>query len=104
VLIHGRFDLRSPLDTAWQLAQAWPDAQLKVVETGHTGGDEMTAAMVEATNHFARLAWSKPSQIIASTAGEDLANASANNELGRAWMPMELAARSRRATRSGWHW
>ncbi len=53
VLIHGRLDLGGPLDTAWQLAQAWPDAQLKVVDTGHTGGDQMTAAIVEATNHFA---------------------------------------------------
>jgi proline iminopeptidase len=55
-LIHGRLDLGGPVDTAWQLAQVWPDAQLKVVDCGHTGGDEMTAAIVEATNYFARLA------------------------------------------------
>jgi proline iminopeptidase len=53
VLIHGRLDLGGPPDTAWQLAQAWPFAQLKMVDSGHTGGDEMTAAVVEATNHFA---------------------------------------------------
>jgi proline iminopeptidase len=26
VLIHGRLDLAAPLRTAWELAQAWPDA------------------------------------------------------------------------------
>jgi proline iminopeptidase len=56
VLIHGRLDLGGPVDTAWQLAQAWSNAQLHVVDTGHTGGEQMTAALVEATNRFARLA------------------------------------------------
>jgi proline iminopeptidase len=52
-LIHGRLDLGGPLDAAWLLAQAWSDAELVVVESGHTGGDQMTAAIVEATNRFA---------------------------------------------------
>jgi proline iminopeptidase len=56
MLIHGQFDLGGPVDTAWQLAQAWPDALLKVVHSGHVGDNEMTAAIVEATNRFARLA------------------------------------------------
>lgn len=55
VLIHGRFDYGGPLDTATELAAAWPDAELKVVDTGHTGGDQMTAATIEATNRFAQL-------------------------------------------------
>ncbi len=53
VLVHGRFDLGGPADTAWQLAQGWPDAELRLVDTGHAGGDEMTACVVEATNRFA---------------------------------------------------
>lgn len=53
VLIHGRLDLGSPLDTAWLLARAWADAELLVVDTGHTGGAQMTAAIIEATNRFA---------------------------------------------------
>jgi proline iminopeptidase len=53
MMVHGRFDLGSPVDTAWQLAQAWPDADLHVVETGHAGGDEMTARVIEATNLYA---------------------------------------------------
>jgi proline iminopeptidase len=42
VLMHGRLDLGSPLGTAWELAQAWPDAQLVVIDdSGHTGSDTM---------------------------------------------------------------
>lgn len=55
VLVHGRLDLGAPLDTAWELARAWPDAELVVVDTGHTGGDPMTAAIIEAIDRFAAL-------------------------------------------------
>jgi hypothetical protein len=40
----------------WQLARAWPTAELHLVATGHAGGQEMTARTLEATNRFARLA------------------------------------------------
>ena len=53
-LIHGRLDLSGPLLTAWELAQAWPDAQLKVIEdSGHTGSPAMGTAIRDA---IARLA------------------------------------------------
>jgi proline iminopeptidase len=52
-LIHGRSDLGSPIDVAWELARAWPDAELQAVDTGHTGGDLMTSLTIEATNRFA---------------------------------------------------
>jgi proline iminopeptidase len=55
VLIHGRFDLGGPADTAWQLARAWPGARLHLVATGHAGGQEMTRRILEATSRFARL-------------------------------------------------
>lgn len=54
VLVHGRFDLGSPADVAWLLARAWPDAELHIVGTGHAGGDEMTARILDATNRFAK--------------------------------------------------
>ncbi|GAA4726398.1 prolyl aminopeptidase [Phytohabitans rumicis] len=39
VLVHGRMDVSSPLDDAWELSQAWPDAQLVVVDdAGHGAG------------------------------------------------------------------
>jgi proline iminopeptidase len=34
VLIHGRLDIGSPADTAWELAHAWPRADLHLVGTG----------------------------------------------------------------------
>jgi proline iminopeptidase len=54
VLIHGRLDLGGPPDTAWQLARAWPGAELRLVRTGHAGGDPVTARIVEATDRFSR--------------------------------------------------
>ena len=53
VIIHGRLDLGSPLQTAWELARAWPDAQLRVVgDSGHTGSDVMRAEALAATERF----------------------------------------------------
>lgn len=53
VLIHGRYDLGGPVDTPWQLAQVWRDAELHIVGTGHMGGEEMTRRLMEATDRFA---------------------------------------------------
>ncbi|EFG04147.1 prolyl aminopeptidase [Streptomyces clavuligerus] len=53
VLIHGRLDLGSPLQTAWELARAWPDAELKVIDdSGHTGSPAMRDAALEAIARF----------------------------------------------------
>jgi proline iminopeptidase len=55
VLFHGRLDLGSPLGTAWELAQAWPDSELVVVgDSGHTGSETMKAMILETTDRFAR--------------------------------------------------
>lgn len=40
-LVHGRFDLSSPIDAPWRIHQAWPGSDLVVVDAGH-GGDSMT--------------------------------------------------------------
>jgi proline iminopeptidase len=54
VLIHGRLDLGGPLATAWELARAWPDAELRVIEdSGHTGSPDMAAAIGRALDGFA---------------------------------------------------
>ncbi len=46
ILIHGRNDLGGPLVTAWELAQAWPGAELVVIEdSGHTGSTTMQQAL-----------------------------------------------------------
>jgi proline iminopeptidase len=54
VLIHGRLDLGSPLGTAWELARAWPGAELVVVDdSGHTGSPTMIGAVLAALDRFA---------------------------------------------------
>ncbi len=55
VLIHGRLDLSGPLDTAWELARAWPDAELVAVrDAGHQGSDTTRERMRSALDGFAR--------------------------------------------------
>ncbi|MGW7688609.1 prolyl aminopeptidase [Streptomyces asiaticus] len=56
VLIHGRLDLGSPLQSAWELSKAWPDAELKVIDdSGHTGSPTMRATVLEAIARFGRV-------------------------------------------------
>ncbi len=53
ILIHGRLDLSARLLTAWELAQAWPDATLRIIEdSGHTGSPSMGAAIDDAIAAF----------------------------------------------------
>ena len=53
-LLHGRLDLGSPVQTAWELARAWPGAELEIVEdSGHTGSDVMTARKRAALDRYA---------------------------------------------------
>jgi proline iminopeptidase len=54
VLIHGRLDMGSPLATAWELARAWPDAQLLVIaDSGHTGSQTMGSEIRDTLERFA---------------------------------------------------
>jgi proline iminopeptidase len=57
VLVQGRLDMQGPLKTAWELKQAFPEAELRVIEdAGHSSSDAgMTEALVEAFDRFARL-------------------------------------------------
>jgi proline iminopeptidase len=47
-----RLDVSGPLDIPWRLAQAWPDAELVVIdEAGHgTAHTSMTEALLAALN------------------------------------------------------
>lgn len=50
-LIHGRNDLGGPVITAWELARAWPDAKLVVIDdSGHTGSETMQQALDSAAD------------------------------------------------------
>ncbi|MET9218986.1 alpha/beta fold hydrolase [Streptomyces sp. NPDC003300] len=54
-LLHGRLDLSSPLDTAWHLAAAWPQATLTVVDdAGHKGSATMSRHVRDALDGYAR--------------------------------------------------
>jgi proline iminopeptidase len=54
VLIHGRIDIGGSLEPAWELAKAWPDAELIIVEdAGHLGGAATTGHVLGALDRFA---------------------------------------------------
>ncbi|HET7034809.1 MAG TPA: prolyl aminopeptidase [Thermomicrobiaceae bacterium] len=55
VLVHGRYDVSSPLETAWRLAQTWETSELHVLDdAGHGGGPSFGGVIVDALNRFAR--------------------------------------------------
>lgn len=51
-LVHGRWDVSSPLDTAWALHNAWPGSRLEVLGDAGHGGRGFSAALTEALNDF----------------------------------------------------
>ncbi|KAA2258097.1 prolyl aminopeptidase [Solihabitans fulvus] len=54
VLIHGRLDMSGPLQTAWDLARAWPDAKLVAInDSGHQGSGAMAQQALAALDGFA---------------------------------------------------
>jgi proline iminopeptidase len=53
-LIHGRYDVSSPLETAWRLARGWRTSRLEVLDdAGHGGGRTLVPAVVGALDRFA---------------------------------------------------
>lgn len=52
VLIHGRLDVSSPLETAWKLHKDWPGSILKVVEGEGHGGKSMFAEITNAVQEI----------------------------------------------------
>jgi proline iminopeptidase len=58
VLIHGRYDVSSPLQTAWLLARRWTTSELHVIDdAGHGAEDTFGAAIVEALGRLALRKW-----------------------------------------------
>jgi proline iminopeptidase len=56
VLIHGKLDLSCPSESAVALADAWPDAELVLLDdAGHKGTLSKREALVRATDRFASL-------------------------------------------------
>lgn len=47
-IIHGRYDIVTPIQTAWRLHRAWPRAKWRAVHAGHAATEkEIAAAMAE---------------------------------------------------------
>jgi proline iminopeptidase len=55
VIVQGRYDVVCPMDSAWALHRAWPEAELVVVpDAGHAVIEPgITRALIEATDRFA---------------------------------------------------
>ena len=55
VVIHGRYDLVCPMQQSWQLKQAWPQIDLRIIPlAGHAAGEpDLIEALVKATDELA---------------------------------------------------
>jgi len=51
-IIHGRYDIICPFETAWRLHKAWPEAKLEIIkDAGHAAGEAgITDALIRATD------------------------------------------------------
>ncbi|HEX2750790.1 MAG TPA: prolyl aminopeptidase [Verrucomicrobiales bacterium] len=54
VLIHGRRDISSPLQTAWDLHKRWPASEFIVIEEEGHGGSMMAEAVNKAVARFGK--------------------------------------------------
>ena len=54
VIVHGRYDVVCPIDTAFELHGRWPEADFKIVlDAGHSAYEPgITAELIAATDRF----------------------------------------------------
>ena len=53
VIVHGRHDMGAPVQPVWELAKAWPDARLHIVEdSGHAGSATLLETSRQAVEDF----------------------------------------------------
>jgi proline iminopeptidase len=57
IIVHGRFDLLCPLDSAWLLQKNWPNAELHIIrDASHANLDPgITDALIRATKNMYRM-------------------------------------------------
>lgn len=55
IIVHGRYDIICPLENAWDLHQAWPQSQLRIVDgAGHAASEPgIMSALVQASDEMA---------------------------------------------------
>ena len=56
VIVQGRYDVVCPMKTAWELSEAWPEAEMIIApSSGHTAFEkEIMHALISATNKFGK--------------------------------------------------
>lgn len=56
IIVQGRYDVICPLESAWELHQVWPKAELKIIgDAGHSATEPGTVdALINATDEMAR--------------------------------------------------
>jgi proline iminopeptidase len=54
VLLHGRYDISSPVETAWQLHRGWQGSRLQIIDDAGHGGGTMPESIVDAMNRVVR--------------------------------------------------
>jgi proline iminopeptidase len=52
VLVHGRYDVSGPLDTAWRLHQSWPASKLVIIDDAGHGGATFATALAQAIDEM----------------------------------------------------
>ncbi|RJL32552.1 prolyl aminopeptidase [Bailinhaonella thermotolerans] len=54
VIVNGRYDMKTPIDAAFELHRAWPEADFHIVEdAGHSGAEPgILSKVIEATDRF----------------------------------------------------
>jgi proline iminopeptidase len=54
-IVHGRYDLLTPMSSAWALKRAWPRAELEIIgDAGHASLEPgIVDALLRVTDHFA---------------------------------------------------
>jgi proline iminopeptidase len=55
VIVHGRYDVVCPVEQAWELHKAWPEARLQIIpDAGHSATEPgIVDALMTATSQFA---------------------------------------------------
>jgi len=53
ILIHGRYDVSGPLETALRLSRRWTSSELVIIDQGHGGDDEFPRAIIDGLDRLA---------------------------------------------------
>jgi proline iminopeptidase len=55
VLLHGKYDVSGPLETAWEISQRWTTSRLQILDdAGHGGGEQLPAVITGALDEFSQ--------------------------------------------------